>query len=324
MDSLLNFANALDIKLLDATINAVFFSQNPQERDQAQRILAQFQEHPDAWTRVDTIIETSQNQNTKYFALQILEKAIRFRWKALPVEQREGIKKYIVNLIIQLSKDYDILQREKVFLTKLNTVLVQIIKQEWPKNWETFIPEVVSASKTNESLCENSMNIFRLMSEEVFDFPNEQTRAKAKELKESFGKEFSLIFQLCEYVLGGSQRPSLLHVTLQTLSKFLSWIGFAYIFDTKLIDVLVMKFLAVPIFRNVTLECLTEVAGISEDNYNPHFEKLIAQTMQQLRSNFLFKRISQMHMKKETKTFRLSFTILLFFYVLSLEFIVHF
>lgn len=85
------------------------------------------------------------------------------------------------------------------------------------------------------------MNIFRLMSEEVFDFPNEQTRAKAKELKESFGREFSLIFQLCEFVLGGSQRPSLLYVTLQTLSKFLSWIGFSYIFDTKLIDVLVLK-----------------------------------------------------------------------------------
>jgi hypothetical protein len=30
--------------------------------------------------------------------------------------------------------------------------------------------DIVSASKTSETLCENSMKIFKLLSEEVFDF----------------------------------------------------------------------------------------------------------------------------------------------------------
>jgi exportin-1 len=72
-------------------------------------------------------------------------------------------------------------------------VLVQIIKKEWPRNWENFIPEIVGASKTNEALCENNMAILRLMSEEVFDFSNGQmTQAKIKELKASFNKVSSL------------------------------------------------------------------------------------------------------------------------------------
>lgn len=100
-----------------------------------------FQGHPDSWMRVDTILEYSRNSNTKYFALQILESVIKYRWKVLPREQVtfiyikiniflikkcEGIKKYIVNLIIQLSSNDATLQREKLFLSKLDIVLVQV------------------------------------------------------------------------------------------------------------------------------------------------------------------------------------------------------
>ena len=49
-------------------------------------------------------------------------------------------------------------------------ILVQILKREWPKNWPTFIGDIVGASKTNESLCQNNMIILKLLSEEVFDF----------------------------------------------------------------------------------------------------------------------------------------------------------
>jgi len=56
----------------------------------AQEVLTTLKEHPDAWTRVDTILEYSQSQQTKYFALQILENVIKTRWKVLPRSQCEG------------------------------------------------------------------------------------------------------------------------------------------------------------------------------------------------------------------------------------------
>jgi hypothetical protein len=56
----------------------------------AQEVLTTLKEHPDAWTRVDTILEYSSNQQTKYFALQILEQVIKTRWKVLPRAQCEG------------------------------------------------------------------------------------------------------------------------------------------------------------------------------------------------------------------------------------------
>ncbi|CAN0047983.1 unnamed protein product, partial [Laminaria digitata] len=65
-------------------------------------------------------------------------------------------------------------------------VLVAILKQEWPHNWPTFISDICDASKTNEVLCENNMQILKLLSEEVFDFGKDQmTTKKIKKMKES-------------------------------------------------------------------------------------------------------------------------------------------
>lgn len=47
---------------------------------------------------------------------------------------------------------------------------MQILKQDWPSKWPSFITDIVNASKTSELLCENSMVILKLLSEEIFDF----------------------------------------------------------------------------------------------------------------------------------------------------------
>jgi hypothetical protein len=37
------------------------------------------------------------------------------------------------------SSDASKLESEKVYLNKLNMILVQVLKQEWPQNWPSFI-----------------------------------------------------------------------------------------------------------------------------------------------------------------------------------------
>lgn len=279
---LLDFSQKLDISLLDKIVECLYTSQGEQLR-LAQDILTTLREHPDAWTRVDSILEFSQNQRTKFYALQILEEVIKTRWKILPRNQCEGIKKYVVGLIIKTSSDPETMEANKVYLNKLNLILVQILKREWPRNWETFISDIVGASKTNESLCKNNMVILKNLSEEVFDFSAGQiTQTKAKHLKDTMCSEFSQIFQLCSFVLESSMNAPLIQVTLETLLRFLSWIPLGYIFETALIETLIFKFLSVPMFRNVTLMCLSEIAGLTMDNYNENLTKMFKDTMLQL------------------------------------------
>ena len=65
---------------------------------------------------------------------------------------------------------------------------VQILKSDWPLKWASFIPDIVAASKTSETLCENTMRILRLLSEEVFDFARiDLTQAKTKVVWGSVG-----------------------------------------------------------------------------------------------------------------------------------------
>lgn len=71
------------------------------QQHMAQEILTNLKEHPDAWTRVDTILEFSTNEQTKYFALQILENVIKTRWKVLPRQQCDG--GYMYSSIIEVT-----------------------------------------------------------------------------------------------------------------------------------------------------------------------------------------------------------------------------
>jgi exportin-1 len=118
----------------------------------------------------------------------------------------------------------------------------QILKQEWPHNWPSFITELVESSKTNLSLCENNMVILKLLSEEIFDFSADQmTQTKIKNLKNQMCGEFSEIFKLCNEVLEEANKSSLVKATLETLLRFLNWIPLGYIFETTIIDVLLTR-----------------------------------------------------------------------------------
>ncbi len=160
--SLLDFSGKLDINLLDAVIDCMYSGQGTQQHV-AQQILTTFKEHPDAWTRVDAILEFSKNKETKYYALQILENLIKTRWKVLPEHQCENIKKFIVALIIKTSTNPITNEIDKVYLNKLNMILVQILKQDWPKKWPGFISDICGASKKSEPLCINNMTILKLL-----------------------------------------------------------------------------------------------------------------------------------------------------------------
>jgi exportin-1 len=258
-EQLLDFSQKLDINLLDTVVNCLYNSIGQQQQI-AQKILNDFKEHPDAWTRVDVILEYSNNVHTKYYALQILEKIILTRWKTLPRQQSEGIRGFIVGLTIKLSSDPTVMENQKFYVDKLNLTLVQIVKQEWPRHWPSFISDLVGACTTGESVCRNVMTIFRLLSEEVFDFSSGQmTQIKAKHLKDSMCNDFKHIYELCDYVMENSTSYPLVGTTLETLLRFLNWIPLGYVFETKLISTLVYKFLHVGAFRNVTMKCLTEI-----------------------------------------------------------------
>uniref|UniRef100_A0A8C3UKH2 Exportin-1 n=1 Tax=Catharus ustulatus TaxID=91951 RepID=A0A8C3UKH2_CATUS len=135
----------------------------------------------------------------------LIRSDLRVRWQN---ETLSGIKKYVVGLIIKTSSDPTCVEKEKVYIGKLNMILVQDQREPVPEQHGDL----------------------KLLSEEVFDFSSGQiTQVKAKHLKDSMCNEFSQIFQLCQFVMENSQNAPLVHATLETLLRFLNWIPLGYI-----------------------------------------------------------------------------------------------
>jgi len=109
------------------------------------------------------------------------------------------------------------------------------------------------------------------------------TQTKAKHLKESMCNEFQQVFQLCTFIMSNSQNTSLINVTLETFLRFLNWIPLGYIFETELIPHLIETFLVMPLFRNVTLKCLTEIVSINVSTYDEKFVLLYNMTMTRIK-----------------------------------------
>ena len=293
MQALLSFTSGQDfnVALLDDVVRAFASPSHPQQQEAGQ-VLVALQNSPTAWTCVDGILEQSKEPQARYIGLQILEATIQFRWKSLPQVQRDGIKTYIVGKVIKQSQDAESLKQGKTFLNKLNLCLVNLLKQEWPQNWPTFIDEMVDSAKSSELICENNLRILKLLSEEVFDFSEDQmVSEKIRSLKDSLNSEFGKIFQLCAFVMQRSQSPTLLPVCLGTLLRFIKWIPIGYIYETafdfNLLDQLVGRFLQVPIFRNDVLSILTEVADMQEANYKRVLCKMYVTTVQKLTAGML-------------------------------------
>ncbi|KAJ9501767.1 Karyopherin transporter [Exophiala xenobiotica] len=266
---------SVSVEELDATVKA-FQEGKGEVQKQAQQKLNEFKSNPDAWLMVDKVLQESAYMPTKYLGLQVLDDVVNTRWKVLPREQCLGIRNFVVNQILSASETEESLKANKLFINKLDLTLVTILKQEWPHHWPTFINEIISACHSGLSVCENNMTILRLLSEEVFDFSQDQmTSSKAKNLKTTMCAEFSSIFQLCNEVLTTATSITLVKATLETLLRFLNWIPLGFIFETKLIDTLVTRFLEVDQFRNITLKCLTEIGGLQLGQQFEYDDKLI-------------------------------------------------
>lgn len=279
MEKILEITQPYNVGLFDQVVTAAF-SGTPQNIKQGQLVLAAFKQQTNSWTVVKAIIEGSTSPQAKYIALQVLEDVVLYKWKILPATDRDGMKNFISTTVVNACQDERKMQAEKLFINKLNEVLVQIVKQEWPHNWKNFIPEIVALSKQSELLCRNNMKILKLLSEEVFDFSGgKMTQDKILEKKAGLQEEFAAIYQLCEFVLQKASNAGLIASTLQTLQSFLHWIPAQYIFETQMLESLIVKYLPMEQFRNDVLRCLTEIATLTNHGYTNHLVRLFQSVM---------------------------------------------
>ena len=46
---------------------------------------------------------------------------------------------------------------------KGKSILIKIVKQEWSTDWRSFIPDICEASQQDQNVCENSLEILKML-----------------------------------------------------------------------------------------------------------------------------------------------------------------
>ncbi|KAI7908272.1 armadillo-type protein [Cokeromyces recurvatus] len=273
-----------NVNEFDNIVKTFYEGMNNSVRQEAQTILTEFQNNPDSWLVADQILEQSNNIQAKQFlALGILEEFIKVKWNLLPIEQRLTMRNYVVKYMIDFITSTTSKPHQAAFLNKLDLVLVQILKKDWPQYWPTFIQEIVNSSSINTNLCENNMKILRFLSEEVFDYSIDfMTIAKKTKLKNQMANEFDSVFDLCKRILSSpNQRISLILATLETLLKLLSWIPIQFLYQQQqdLLEILNSNIRGnSSIQRNLSFQCLIEIINNlnSITNTSPYNDMILS------------------------------------------------
>eukprot|EP00916_Digyalum_oweni_P021658 GHVL01035939.1.p1 GENE.GHVL01035939.1~~GHVL01035939.1.p1 ORF type:complete len:1099 (-),score=183.72 GHVL01035939.1:1133-4429(-) len=267
--------NEEKVQLLEQVVRSMY-SGCEQSRLAAHELLNRLQDMPDSWRAVDHILQYSKDVATKFYALRILDLFISTKWGIADDEQKQGIKRFIVSLCMTSAKDMELVSKESFYITKLNQTLIQIVKRDWPDGWPNFIPDLVAVSQTDAVICENNLKILQLLSEEVFDFGDDQISAKkVSKLKDTLESQFQIVFTLCSEIFQNyknnpnSLKPSLVKTTLKTFKRFLRWIPLGFIFQTGLIDNLMQSLWNVEGHRVECVGCLTEIASLKGPEIGP-------------------------------------------------------
>jgi exportin-1 len=65
----------------------------------------------------------------------------------MPEQQKLGIRTYIIQLVLKMTENDQAMTQNQHLITKLNSTLISIVKQEWRTTWQGFIPDICLSAK---------------------------------------------------------------------------------------------------------------------------------------------------------------------------------
>ncbi|KAM0681209.1 Exportin-1 [Glugoides intestinalis] len=256
MERILDLNSEFNIELFDNLVSTALNSSSP-NKSIAENILLRFKDLPNSWTKIDCILKGSTSKQSQFIALQILEETVKSKWVLFNEEMKAGIRKYVFSTIIDRSSS-----AADIILQKFNSVLIEIVKKDWPNKWPNFINDLIMISQsTSMQVSMNSLIILKNINEQVFIVEDEITTIKKRTLRKTLKREYGTIFQFISLILEYSETQelddALLESCLNAFKSFCKSMPAEFVFSTRIVDY-ILGHLNSP-HSIATLECLHEI-----------------------------------------------------------------
>ena len=200
MEYILDFSSPTNqqfVQVFEQVVKVMLDAQNA-ENHEALKMIERFRLHELAWSRALDVLQMSKDPSTRFIAAKVLEKIVQEKWKVLAPEYQARVKGHTQRMLGALIQTPATYKANKDLIVKLNGIIVAVAKHDWPAKWPTFIQDLVKASAANDTVCSNTLEIIKGISEEVFDYSmNNMTSAKIVDLKRQLQGELRAIYQLC-------------------------------------------------------------------------------------------------------------------------------
>ncbi|KAN0014960.1 hypothetical protein ACTFIU_001281 [Dictyostelium citrinum] len=251
---------------------------NNKQREESQVFLEEIKARANAHSYAIAIITTSNNDILKHFALHIIETLVKNKWYESNDQERELIKKEILELMRRISSN-----EPKFIKEKLVTILVDVIKRDWPQRWMNLLTSLIEISKISDTQTELVLSTFGLLPHDIiFDSGSTSQVLSDQRRKDlmaginlAVASLFEYFYQLLESKYTQYKQPSpnqpttpqqtkqlihLINVLLTTLRSYIEWVPSKVIFDHKLDQIFCQLILDVP-FRMGACENLILFLG---------------------------------------------------------------
>ena len=288
MELLIQEGTAIDVNYFDQIVSNLYnvgSDQTHPDQSEANSILMKFQERKDAWLVVQEVITNSHNTTSKFIALQTFTKGAQTNWEMIDENQRNFLKKFYFDLFFQWCTE----NTEAILMTEVSRALIEILKNEWPTYWPTFMHDFIQNCNRNEYTILYGLKLLAILSEETHEYLDDMlTTDRMSEFSRALEADYSLVFTFLESVFLQTSDNVIVKQGLETLSHFLKWVDIPAITSTPLCQYLVNNLFPIPEMRLPVLKCFDAIAthnyATGDKNMIQIFELLIFNIQRNLNS----------------------------------------
>lgn len=206
LNDALNLGNPefpLDPNLFNVLVVTLNTTMNEDERNRSNQALCAFIEREDAFKIFFPVMEAGFGINTKLVALVIMKKFVISNWNSIDSQMQANIKEFIFNLL----NNYILAESSDVLINKVDEIIVEIVKYEWPHQWPNLLQDLY-AEREKIGYIKNAFVITTMIITEITDYNSSTlTSSRIAEMQDQFKSESEPIFQLISGVLDMDTTP---------------------------------------------------------------------------------------------------------------------
>eukprot|EP00002_Diphylleia_rotans_P037821 TRINITY_DN849_c0_g9_i1.p1 TRINITY_DN849_c0_g9~~TRINITY_DN849_c0_g9_i1.p1 ORF type:complete len:702 (-),score=93.79 TRINITY_DN849_c0_g9_i1:1394-3499(-) len=253
----------MDLGVLQQAIMCLFDPQTSQEAKQgAERYCSQVRQSDRLWEVAWSLfVDASNKHEIRFWALSELAQYLKepSRYSSLAEDARIIVRRSLIRQLREIGA-----QDPPFIRNKFATVLVLVIKTDYPERWPTVFDEIFESLNQGTDVIDLFLRILNIIDEEIVQFHIDRTPSEVAHntlIKDTMrmgvlANISSAVFQLL--VTYHSALPELAAASLKTFQKYIGWIEIHLTANDRMIP-LFFSFLNNPVLQEPACECLYEL-----------------------------------------------------------------